>query len=142
MPRTLVALLVPVDPDAPLGLHLLPDASVALSNALGGGLVGEPEVWPLPDDAGLVRRVHVYRPDGGPEDPAPNRRLAALADLLDVPAVYVADRGTDALVVGGRQYGADTDVPTVVLATALHSGWPVAMDVSATSDREAGEPRW
>lgn len=142
MPRTLVALLVPADPGEPLALLLLPDASVALSDALGGGLVGEAEVWRLPAEGGFVQRVHVYRPDGGPEAPAPNRRLAALADLLDVPPVFVAARGTDALVLGGRDGGADTDVPTLVLATALHSGWPVAMDVSATTDREAGEPRW
>ena len=135
--RTVVALLVPADPDAPLGLHLLPDASVAYSDALGGGLLGEPEVWLLD---GHETRVHVYRADGAPEAPAPNRRLAALADLLDVRTA--ARRGTDALVLGGRPDGSDTDVPTVVLATALHSGWPVQMDVSGAADREAGEPRW
>ena len=139
--RTVVALLVPADPDAPLGLHLLPDASVAYSDVLGGGLLGEPEVWRVRDEPDDVR-VHVYRPDGPPARTAPNRRLAALADLLDVPAATVTGSGTDALVLGGRPDGGDTDVPTLVLATALHSGWPVQMDVSATGDREAGEQRW
>ena len=138
--RTVVALLVPADPDEPLGLHLLPDASVAYSDALGGGLLGEPEVWLVRDEPDDVR-VHVYRPEDRRGEPAPNRRLAALADLLDVPAASVGS-GADALVLGGRRDGADTDVPTIVLATALHSGWPVQMDVSGTADREAGEPRW
>ena len=141
--RTIVALLVPADPDQPLGLHLLPDRSVALSDVLGGGLLAEPEVWLLgPEAVPDVRRVHVYRPERRPDGAAPNRRVAALADLLDVPPGAVDPCGTDALLVGGREDGADTDVPTLVLATALHSGWPVQMDVSATGDREAGEPRW
>ncbi|WP_143448209.1 hypothetical protein [Kineosporia sp. A_224] len=141
MPRTVIGLLVPVDPDLPLALHLLPDGSVAISDLLGGGLLGDPEVWVARHGAD-VRRVLVYRSEPVP-DAAPNPRLAALADLLEVSPETVAPVVADVLLLGAGEDGADADVPPLVLATVLHSGWPVSMHVvTPGTDREAGDRRW
>ena len=55
----------------------------------------------------------------------------------------VAPVVADALLLGAGDDGTDTDVPPLVLATVLHSGWPVSMHVVAPgTDREAGDRRW
>jgi hypothetical protein len=140
MPRTVIGLLVPVDPDVPLALHLLPDGSVPISDLLGGGLVEDPEVW-VARHGSDVRRVLVYRSDAA--GAAPNPRLAALADLLEVAPGTVAPLVADVLLLGAGDAGTDADVPSLVLATVLHSGWPVSMHVVAPArGLEADEPRW
>jgi hypothetical protein len=110
--RVFRALLIPADAGSPLGVVMVRDSTVAISDLLGGGLVDDPPLIGFHGTDRYALYLDINRA-GAPDNP----RAALLAALLGMHqrAVRAALRGA-VLVTGMRpDVDEDVDVPAEVV---------------------------
>lgn len=139
-PRTapVLGLLVPVAPEQPVQVMLVPRTSAGFSDAIGGGLL---------DDAltGACEggRFGVYL-DCERETKAlaaNDRACVLLARLGVVERAVLAGLLGDTLIVGIDARGGDCDLPAGVLVAACQAEPRVTVDVDADLDTDVHVPR-
>jgi len=118
LPRWVLGLLVPADARRPVGVVIVPDNAIGLSDAIGGGLLEEICRGVL---AGRAYRVYADE-ERAPKGLPPNTRADVLATRLGWSRATGAGDGLglfgDLIIVGAATPSRDTDVPRRVLQVA------------------------
>lgn len=114
----MLGLRIPADDTEPVLLMRVELSAAALSDAIGGGLLGEQH-----GHAGGVGFTVYLDDDRAAKSLPGNARAAALATRLgEVDRQWLAGLRGDALVLGRDQRFDDADVPTAVVRAALRAG--------------------
>lgn len=133
-PREITALLIPADPGEPCTVLALPLTSVALSDAIGGGLLDDAYYGSVTSNTdGSAEPVATQDAGSGgyclylDEDRVPrqlplNDRAAALGIRLGWPPRHDVVLRGDVLVTGATPTGRDTSVGAGVLTAAVRAG--------------------
>ncbi|MGL5867098.1 MAG: hypothetical protein ACRCYX_14745 [Dermatophilaceae bacterium] len=120
---------VPAHPDESVSVVTVAVSAVALSDAIGGGLLDD-SVQGTADGGRYVMYLDEERVAKGLPD---NPRAASLAVRLGhVDRTWLADLRGDVLVVGCTVRGGDLDVPRGVVAAARRFLLPVAQRTAGT----------
>ena len=115
----MLALRVPADDRAPVGLVRVTASAAAFSHAIGGGVLDDALDGCVDGDPYVVLLDEHRVAKGLPG----NQRAAVLAARLGhVNRCWLADLCGDALVAGCGPGGTDTDVPGGVIDAAARSG--------------------
>lgn len=117
--RVVRALRVPADPGEPVTVVVVEVSAVALSEAIGGGLLDDSVQGTTAGDGYTIYLDDERVMKGLPGNP----RAAALAVRLGhVDPTWLSDVRGDVLVTGCTSWGDDSDVPPGVLVDARRTG--------------------
>lgn len=129
-PQEITALLIPADPGEPCTALALPLTSVALSDAIGGGLLDDAYYGLVPgstepittQDTGSGGYCLYLDEDRVTRQLPLNDRAAALGIRLGWPPRHDVVLRGDVLVTGATPAGHDTSVGAGVLTAAVRAG--------------------
>lgn len=119
------ALRVPASPGEPVAVVMVKVSAVALSDAIGGGLLDDSMQGTADGDQYVFYLDEERAAKALPDNP----RAAALAARLGhVDRTWLASMRGDLLVTGCTTHGNDVDVPRSVVAAARRCGLVVIGD--------------